>query len=406
MLDVPMRSAGMAARLYLLAARSSAALLGRHEVVHQVLVHRSVATGEVDFGRSDIDLILIVSPDPDGRRHGVQLLDLCRSVRRIRRVNRALNHVEAHDRPGWVEWLSLDTYRGSQERRSAITLSGPPAVLPTIPVRREHAVRRFVMSPLHYLVDVLVRGDRRNLRKIALDMWNAYAVATGSIPDPFLRREEIADHYDRSPERQQLGELGHAPETLMAFMWGLARLLHGRVLAPLGEFRQRLTVALRVPPYQGARRFVLPTASPGDQPQAQLHSTILSPEALDLFIHFVNPFVWHSLPADLLENGFRQPSTEFYVEASRYEFRGQILRAPGLMSTNTDRAIAWECLVRSVLPQLENGERPSAHAFSLYAARRPTQQEYYLEHFPRLRFAHDEITQRLRGLPGFEQVRG
>jgi hypothetical protein len=90
------------------------------------------------------------------------------------------------------------------------------------------------------------------------------------------------------------------------------------------------------------------------------------------------------------------------VEASRFEFRRQILRAPGLMSANTDRAIAWERLVRGVLPHLERGEPPSDDALSLHAAdRQPGEREYYLEHFPGLCASHDEITERLRRLPGF-----
>jgi predicted nucleotidyltransferase len=394
---------GLGDTLYLAAARASAAVLGRREIVDQILVHRSVATGDVDFGRSDIDLVLIVRPDPDGGRHGVQMLELCRSVRRIRRINRALGHVEAHDRPGWEDWQSIDTYRGSQERRSAITLSGRATVLPMLPVRREHAIRRFVLMPLHHLVDVLLRDDRRNLLKIAREMWSAYAVATGSLSEPFLRRDEIAAHYERSPERPALGPLGGSPESLTLFMWRLSRLLHDRVLDPLEVRRLPPSLTLRLPPYEGTRRFILPTASHTKPLRAESNSTILSPEALDLFVHFVNPFVWHGLPSELLDSGFRQPPAEAYVEASRFQFRRQVLRAPGVMSANTDLAIAWDRLVAGVLPHLEQREPPPETAMALYAGpSRPTLQEYYGEHFPRLCRSHDKVTDRLRNLPGFQ----
>jgi predicted nucleotidyltransferase len=397
----PLAGFGIGGRLYSWAARASAAALARHAVVDRVLVHRSVATGEIAFGRSDIDLVVIVNPDPDGGRHGVEMLDLCRTLRRIRRVNPALNHVEAHDRPGWRAWLSIDTFRASQERRCAITLWGEPETLPATPIDPRHAVRHFVLYPLHYLVAVLAGGQRRHLSKIALEMWHAYAVATGALAEPFVRRDEMRAHYERSPERQQLGPLGRTPEALTAFMWNLARILHDRLLPPLAEFRERLSVALRVPPYRGVRPFVLPTVSSGDLPAARLNTTMLSPEALHLFIHYVNPFVWHGLPRELIEKGFSQPPVASFAEASRYQFRRQTLRAPGLMTDNTTLATAWADFLRGVLPRLESGESPAEGAFVLYGgSRRPTLAEYYREHFPRLCAAHQDIDRRLRELAG------
>jgi hypothetical protein len=387
----------LAGHVYLLAARVSAQALRRQAMVDRILVHRSVATGEVTFGRSDIDLVLVLRPDPDLRRHGAEMWALCRNVHRLRLINPALGHVEAYDAGGWADWHHIDTYRGSEESRGARTLVGAAYPAAATPVRPEHAIRRFVLMPLHHLTAALIRRDHRTLRKIALDMWNAYAVATGLVSMPFLCRAASAAHYRRSDEFAELGEPGETPSRLMDFMWALSARLHGRVLGHLAGFTRRQTVRLPVPPYGGARTFILPVPGDGQPVEAVPNTTILSAEALHLFVHFVNPFVWHALPADLVASGFRQPALAAYVAAGRYQFSQQVLRYPGLMSDASDLARAWSAFLQAVLPDLEGGRCPSSRSLqTTWSGRAPAAREYYLTYFPALCRSHEEITGRLR----------
>ncbi|MGD0014332.1 MAG: hypothetical protein ABSD56_07915 [Bryobacteraceae bacterium] len=66
--------------------------------------------------------------------------------------------------------MRTDTFRGSQERRSVILLAGKPAVMPSVPVRREDAVRWFAWWPAHFFSMAVRERNRRNLRKIAAEM--------------------------------------------------------------------------------------------------------------------------------------------------------------------------------------------------------------------------------------------
>jgi predicted nucleotidyltransferase len=53
----------LATAFYRQAARLSARMLASSPIVESVLVHRSVATGEVFFGRSDIDMLMVVNEE-------------------------------------------------------------------------------------------------------------------------------------------------------------------------------------------------------------------------------------------------------------------------------------------------------------------------------------------------------
>ena len=57
---------GVSLASYRAAATLIARYLARHEFVEGVYLHRSVATGEVSFGQSDIDLLLVLNSPEQG----------------------------------------------------------------------------------------------------------------------------------------------------------------------------------------------------------------------------------------------------------------------------------------------------------------------------------------------------
>ena len=69
----------LATRVYLQAARAIAAVLARKKIVETIFVRRSVASGEVVFGRSDIDLSIVIR-DPAS---GAALCSLANSFRAL-----------------------------------------------------------------------------------------------------------------------------------------------------------------------------------------------------------------------------------------------------------------------------------------------------------------------------------
>jgi hypothetical protein len=140
--------------------KASAYLLGSPPSVHSILLHRSVATGEVSFGRSDIDLMVVI--DPETAASGQKMASLYRTVRRARILNPALNHLDVFDPGGLADLARMDTFWGSIERRTARLLRGEPVEIPLAPVEPNHALARFLLWAEWFFAIAVRQRNRRN----------------------------------------------------------------------------------------------------------------------------------------------------------------------------------------------------------------------------------------------------
>ena len=102
---------------------------------------------------------------------------------------------------GLPSHAQLDTLWASIERRTTMLLQGEPVQIPSVAVNPDHALSRFPA-----LGGVVLRnfpsaeGNSRNLRKISLECWNAYASAEGLIEEPCVLRREMEAHAFRIEE--------------------------------------------------------------------------------------------------------------------------------------------------------------------------------------------------------------
>ena len=340
----------LACSIYRLAARLSALLLGTSGCLQSVLVHRSVATGEVVFGRSDIDLLVVLRPGVTGAR----LARLYQGLRLLQKCNPALTHLELF-RPGQLEELARrDTVFGSMERRSMRLLYGEPVTLAPLPVEPQHALRKFLLWCEVFLAVALHQRNARNLHKIALECWNYYAVAQGLQSQPWLLRSEMQRHLPGS--HSQL----HTPQGALSFVLELARQLHGSRLPPLTPLRSPLIFNALLPPYCFQRRFVvLP------EPQSPLPSQVfepgafaVTPELLHLYAHYKNGFLHGLLPQTLLNLGMQPPKPAGFTLDLLHYCDPRALFFPGFADRRAPHPAArlaclqhaWGWLKRDLLP--------------------------------------------------------
>jgi predicted nucleotidyltransferase len=82
----------------------AARTLGRLEGVIGVYARRSVATGEVAFGRSDIDLHILIAPSSSAEAEGELLANLVARYNRMRRVAPVLGHAWVSTREDLERW--------------------------------------------------------------------------------------------------------------------------------------------------------------------------------------------------------------------------------------------------------------------------------------------------------------
>jgi hypothetical protein len=350
-----------AVQFYRFAAKAVGIALCRNEIVESVYANRGVGRGEVTFGRSDIDLSLITrTPDPVSG-DGPELYSLYRRVRALQRMNPALTHVMVYDRRGIDRWMRTDTYLGSQERRSMFLLAGKPVSTPDIAVRREDAVRWVVFWCDRFFPLAVQQRNRRNLRKLAIEVWKSWAVAQGIVAEPYLTLQEAVLKARSHPIGSDLTDAVADPRHATGFIMKLAGILHDSLFPPLEKLQEPLVFRMLMPPRSRQRVLVILPHPDAALPAAafEAQSLLATPEFLHLYLHYFNPFLDWTLPPELRKLGFSIPTPHEFVRACLFYGQDNILRLPGFVRKDA----AW--LPHAVLafnhysiPYLCSGEAP------------------------------------------------
>jgi hypothetical protein len=352
-------SRDLAAAIYRQSAKASAYLLASSASAESILVHRSVATGEVRFGRSDIDLLMVIGWEAAG--DGAKIASLYRNVRRLRLVNPALSHIEVYEPDGIPKMARTDTFWGSITRRSAKLLRGKPITFPLDRVNPEHALSRFLLWVEWFFAISVQCRNPRNVWKTALECWNAYATAEGLIPEPYLLRSDMEVGSRETEGDGSTGRLNE-PESAARFVFGLADRLHRSRLPELRRLRQPIIFEATIAPLWLHRLFVvLPHAGSPLPPEAFAPGAFpCTPEALDLYLHFKNAFLYWTLPPELLSLGMQPPSVEEFVRDCRYYCHNRFLYLSGFATPRPSPPAAPTVCIRHALEWLNRGEPPPA----------------------------------------------
>jgi hypothetical protein len=326
-----------AVRIYRLAAIITGMALCRHKIVESVYANRGVGRGEVTFGRSDIDLTVIVrNPNPDSG-DGVGLYSLYQWFGILRRINPAVTHLLVNDASGLDRWMRIDSYNGSIERRSLLLLAGKPVPMPQIPVRHEDAIRRVAFWNDRFFPAAVQQRSRRNLRKIAIEVWKAWAVARGLVAEPYLTLHEAEQNARLHLSESALPEASPDPRHATGFIMKLAALLHDEFFPPLKKLQETLVFQIRMLPRSRSRILVVLPHPESAVPAAayEKQSILVTPEMLHLYIHYLNPFADWTLPSELRRLGFTPPTHPEFLRACLFHGQDSMWRRPGFVSKDT-----------------------------------------------------------------------
>ncbi|HFB98283.1 MAG TPA: hypothetical protein ENJ62_04000, partial [Bryobacterales bacterium] len=223
---------GFGNEAYLALARAVSAGLAAHRDVRTVFVRRSLAAGEIAFGRSDIDFGLVLDSALAAPGEISRLIALNRFYRFLRLFRPFIGEGLVYTEDDFRMYYVLDPFRASIDRRAAIRLRGPDIPRILAPVSPAAAIRRQIAWFEPYLTTALRRGSRRNMRKLALESWNAHAVAMGWIPEPFVTRRETEAAWRRR-SGGTLPEDLREPRRAFRAICKLAYTTHRRYHAPL-----------------------------------------------------------------------------------------------------------------------------------------------------------------------------
>ncbi|HTY63512.1 MAG TPA: hypothetical protein VMG30_14795 [Acidobacteriota bacterium] len=379
-----------AVRVYRLAAKATGIALCRHKIVESAYANRGVGRGEVTFGRSDLDFSVITrTPDP-ASCDGPELFSFYRWVQTLRCVNPAITHIMVYDSGGIEKWIRTDTYLGSQERRSMLLLAGKPAFLPDVPVRREDAVRWVVFWCDRFFPLAIQERNRRNMRKLAIEVWKAWAVARGIAAEPYLTLREAVQKADSHPVGSALNDVIADPWRSTGFIMKLAGILHDSLFPPLQKLKEPFVVKMLLPPRSRQRVVVVLPHPEAALPAAafEAQALLVTPELLHLYLHYFDPFLDWNLPSEIRKLGFSAPKPYEFVRACLFFGQDNILRLPGFVRKDTTwLPHAVLAFSRHSVPYLIHDEVPPPMPEKEILdsiARTPDCSEYYCRDYARL----------------------
>ncbi|HLX38558.1 MAG TPA: hypothetical protein VKR29_12185 [Candidatus Binataceae bacterium] len=394
----------LAVPFYRLAARFSARMLASSPVVQSVVLHRSAATGEIDFGRSDIDMLLIL--DKARAARGAEVAALHHTLCWTQRLNPALQHIDVYDPDGLVSFAHLDTFTASIERRAMLLLRGAPVVMPELPVNRDHALSKFLLWLEWFFPIAVQERNRRNTRKTALECFNAYACAEGLTREPCRTRAEMESlasgiEHDLSPVR--LEDSSYA----VRFLFELAERLHRSRMPPLRKLERPLIFDALTSPLCLRRKFVvIPRADSELPPETFAPGGFpCTPEILDLFVHGKNAFFDWIVPPELRALRIAPPSPAEYAQTIAYYSHSRFLFLPGFGNSAPPMQSARIAQLRYALDFTARGEIPPPLAEekiqTLMASGARTIEDYYRAEYEMLRGETNRIADALVNLTDF-----
>jgi len=376
-------------------------MLAMSPIVESILTHRSVGTGEVVFGRSDIDMLVVICQE--SAHDGEALADLYRTARVCRFLNPALGHLAVHDPESLQSSLETDTSLGSVERRSCLLLYGPPVPMRDRPVSTGHAAGRFSFAIQTVLSPALHQKNRRHLQKAVLESWSQYATACGLIKEPWLTRDEAERSFLEAGECVNPDGIYTEPPLAAAHVFDLAARLHRKLLPDLRALSRPVVFEALLPPRYTPRTFVV-LPNPGSlDPARPLPSNVFvcTPQALDLYLHYTNAFLYWNLPRELQDLGMRPPSAAEFLRSCRFYTQGYFLRVPGFLSevpympvtttVSVTHALGW--LSRGEIPPLIPDERIGEARASAVSCR-----DYYRRAYGRIYRENEEIWRSLAAI--------
>lgn len=404
-LSVSPRGGSWQNRVYELAAFGLARSVLTTDAVQGIYVRRSVASGEATLPRSDIDLAIVLNPSPAVENEALSMLALRTRYRAGRCLFPRLGEALVHTPEELIAASAGDPYRASIDRRCRLVVSGHPTAIPQVPIRSHDAARRLVFWFDRYIPDAIRARDHRNLRKFALEIWNAWRVLSGAFAEPLLTRAASREDWCSSEHASMLAEAERSPEAAFGVCLQLAEWAHALVLPALPRPNRAATLEpAAIPGGMPPRVEILPSAGALPSREALARGTYaFTAEVLDLLIHFQHPLWWLGLGSQAVELGLASPRVDEWLRACLRFTGGERLRAPGFSESSVGAHAERLALVDAVVASIAAGRPPGEGGLAfpdLPPTRGLSVEHYYRERFATLSRHAASLRHRIQALYG------
>jgi hypothetical protein len=330
-------------------ARVAARTLGRLDGVIGVYARRSVATGEVAFGRSDIDLHILIAPSASAEAEGKLLANLVALYNRMRRLAPVLGHAWVSTRDDLERWYveqPAEWYRD----RAWLRLYGEEFERPRCPQDRpgDEVLLWWYGWAMGALLESFRVGNARRCWNLVLDLFDVYRLRTG-LEDGVLDRHELFDLWwssgKASPERTRIRGawrrgLRASPGALLAAIYRESLSIHDLLFEHVDQLEGRAAAMLesRVPPLFSGQRYLVTELSDRqgiDRGLALMREDkqvwLLNERGLKIYLAYRNPWEYAVLAATNPGLELAPPSREAFERSLRRALHREVPRTMGFM---------------------------------------------------------------------------
>ncbi len=303
---------------YLMMARLAARHVAGLGFVRGVHARRSLASGDISFGRSDIDLTIVLDPAESMASEVARLRALARRLAAFRRLLPVVGPPEVATPTELAEWYCSPMFPASAERdRGWRCIWGEAFERP--PVAATDAGPYLGELPWFFwawltLVDDHRRGKVRTCCNLLLDMVNVLYLCAGAFAGP-KRRSEVLAHWSHDvgqrPEHDAIaaaiaGKRPRDPRTLLRWVYNEALIvteaLYAMLASRLGGALPATELRTRVPFGYRSRTYMLVNLHDRSQVDAALARMEREPDlvvttahALELYLYHRNPWEYFAI---------------------------------------------------------------------------------------------------------------
>lgn len=180
-------------QIYRLFAKIAAKRLSKFDAVLGVYGKRSLASGEIVFGKSDIDLTILIADFDREKEEASFLCKLCDTYWRTKKLLPMLGECNIFNDFDIRAWYLLNTYESFADR-NWIRLYGEDINPFRVKMNKEDVIFKFLWWIFKFLFTDYRKNKVRGCFTILAELANAYYTYIGAFDEPKPKREHVLDY--------------------------------------------------------------------------------------------------------------------------------------------------------------------------------------------------------------------
>jgi predicted nucleotidyltransferase len=404
-------------QIYRFLAKVVAKRLYKFDAVLGVYGKRSLASGEIVFGRSDIDLTILIADFDREKEEASFLCHLCDTYSRTKKLLPMLGECNIFNGFDIRAWYLLNTYESFTDR-NWIRLYGEDINPFRVKMNKEDVIFKFIWWTLFLFVSYRKRTIK-GCFNVLMELANGYYTYIGAFDEPKLKREHVLGHLIAAdPSCEELRRLqrafysgfpgknyGHLNKWIYQECLSLCDKLYDHVPKKLeGEVRYS-QISSSSPPEFFPVTYIIIKSATGEEIEDGLEAmerdqqaVLITDKWLNLYLYYYNPWEYYTMMRTNGPFGLPEPPAEAMRECVLKQANKVVPRYIGLTNTKYDMLYNLISQCRLYLDHgfISQGEDELREAYKLHYGVWPyrehsSRSSYFAQDYPVLLRVIDDI---------------